>query len=136
MMAAWDAAGIDVAICPVYALPAPLHGTTSDLLEAASYAFVANLLGLPAGTVPVTRVQPDEESDRPDSRDPADRLAKRAEQGSAGLPVAVQVIGRPWREDLVLTTMAAIQHGAREAGTAPALPVEPTRQPVGAASRR
>jgi hypothetical protein len=34
MMAAWEEAGIDVAICPVYALPAPLHGTTSDLLEA------------------------------------------------------------------------------------------------------
>jgi hypothetical protein len=44
---------------------------------------------------PVTRVQPEEESDRADSRDPADRLAQRVEQGSAGLPVAVQVIGRP-----------------------------------------
>lgn len=135
-MSAWDQAGIDVAICPVYALPAPLHGTTSDLLEAGSYAFPANLLGLPAGTVPVTRVQPDEESDRADSRDPADRLARRVEQGSAGLPVAVQVIGRPWREDLVLTTMAAIQHAARTAGTAPALPVAPARQPVGHPSRR
>jgi fatty acid amide hydrolase len=126
-MAAWDHAGIDVVICPVYALPAPLHGTTSDLIEATSYAFVANLLGLPAGTVPVTRVRPDEQSDRADSRDPADRLAQRVEQGSAGLPVAVQVIGRPWREDLVLTAMAAIQRGARDAGTAPALPVEPMR---------
>jgi hypothetical protein len=56
-----------VAVCPVYALPAPLHGTTSGLLEAASYAFLANLLGLPAGTVPGHRVQPDEESDRADS---------------------------------------------------------------------
>lgn len=135
-MAAWDQAGIDVAICPVYALPAPLHGTTSDLLEAASYVFVANLLGLPAGTVPVTRVKPGEESDRPDSRDPADRLARRVEQGSAGLPVAVQVIGRPWREDLVLTTMAAIQRGARDAGTAPALPVKPAQQPAGEPNHR
>lgn len=134
-MASWDKAGIDVAVCPVYALPAPLHGTTSDLLEAASYAFLANLLGLPAGTVPFTRVQPDEESDRADSRDAADRLARRVEQGSAGLPVAVQVIGRPWREDLVLTTMAAIQHGARDVGTAPALPVEPVWRPAGDPSR-
>jgi fatty acid amide hydrolase len=130
-MAAWDQAGIDVAVCPVYALPAPLHGTTSDLLEAASYVFLANLLGLPAGTVPVTRVQPGEESDRADSRDPADRLAQRVEQGSAGLPIAVQVIGRPWHEDLVLATMAAIQRGACDAGTAPALPVEPARQLAG-----
>jgi fatty acid amide hydrolase len=125
MMAAWDEAEIDVAVCPVYALPAPLHGTTGDLLEATSYTLVANLFGLPAGTVPVSRVQADEESDRPDSRDPADRLANRVEQGSAGLPVGVQVIGRPWREDLVLATMAAIERGARERGSAPVLPVRP-----------
>ncbi len=81
-------------ICPVYALPAPLHGTTSDLLEAPSYAFGANLFRLPAGTVPISRVQAGEESDRPESRDPADCLAKRVEQHSTGLPVAVQVIGR------------------------------------------
>ena len=134
-MAAWDEAGIDVLICPVYALPAPLHGTTGDLLEAASYAFVANLLGLPAGTIPVTRVQPGEDSDRPDSRDPADRLAKQVEQDSAGLPVAVQVIGRPWREDLVLAAMAAIERGARDAGTAPALPADPRPQATSDARR-
>jgi fatty acid amide hydrolase len=128
MMAAWDEAGIDVVVCPVYGLPAPLHGTTGDLLEATSYTFVANLLGLPAGTVPVSRVHADEESDRPDSRDPADRLAKRVEQGSAGLPVAVQVIGRPWREDLVLAAMATIERGARDAGPALALPVPARRE--------
>jgi fatty acid amide hydrolase len=125
MMAAWDEAEIDVAVSPVYALPAPLHGTTGDLVEATSYTLVANLFGLPAGTVPVSRVQADGESDRPNSRDPADRLAKRVEQNSAGLPVGVQVIGRPWREDLVLATMAAIERGASERGSPPVLPVRP-----------
>ena len=113
----------------------PLHGTTSDLLEAASYALIANLLGLPAGTVPISRVQAGQESDRPDSRDPADRLAKRVEQDSAGLPVAVQVIGRPWREDLALAAMAAIERGARDAGTAPALPADPRPQATSDANR-
>jgi fatty acid amide hydrolase len=130
-MAAWDETEIDAVICPVYGLPAPLHGTTSDLLEARSYAFVANLFGLPAGTVPVSRVQTDEGSDRPDSHDPADRLAKRVEQGSAGLPAAVQVIGRPWREDLVLAAMATIERGARDTGSAPAAPVRPPPEATG-----
>ena len=96
---------------------------------------IANLLGLPAGTVPISRVQAGQESDRPDSRDPADRLAKRVEQDSAGLAVAVQVIGRPWREDLVLAAMAAIERGARDAGTAPALPADPRPQATSDANR-
>ena len=51
---------------------------------------------------------------RPDSRDPAGRVARSTERGSAGLPVAVQVIGRPWRENLVLATIAAIERGGHE----------------------
>lgn len=125
VMADWDAAGIDVVICPAYGLPAPHHGTMGDLFDALTYTSVANLLSLPAGAVPVTAVGAGEESDRPDSRDPADRVARSIERGSAGMPIAVQVIGRPWREDLVLATMAEIERGARDAGMTPAIPVDP-----------
>jgi fatty acid amide hydrolase len=38
-----------------------------------------------------------------------DRAAIDTERGSAGLPVAVQIAARPWREDLVLATMAALE---------------------------
>lgn len=125
LMATWDAAGVDVVISPACGLPAPHHGTAADLWDAFSYLTVANLFGLPAGVVPITTVGAGEESDRPASRDAADRLAVSVEQGSAGLPVAVQVIGRPWREDLVLSAMAAIERAARHGGTAPLLPVDP-----------
>jgi hypothetical protein len=63
-----------------------------------AYAPIANVSGFPAGVVPVTRVRPDEESDRPASRDLMDRVARETERGSAGLPIAVQVIARPWRD--------------------------------------
>jgi fatty acid amide hydrolase len=128
VMAAWDSDRIDVVLCPAYGLPALTHGSAGELFDALTYTCVANLLGLPAGVVPVTSVRPDEESDRPDSRDPADQLARSIERGSAGLPVAVQVIGRPWREDLVLATMARIEKGAREAGTAPVTPIDPRKR--------
>jgi fatty acid amide hydrolase len=127
-MAAWDSDQIDVVLSPAYGLPALTHGSAGELFDALTYTCVANLLGLPAGVVPVTSVGPDEESDRPDSRDPVDRLARSIERGSAGLPVAVQVIGRPWREDLVLSTMARIEKGAREAGTAPVTPIDPRKR--------
>jgi fatty acid amide hydrolase len=104
-----DAAGIDVLITPPHALPALRHGSSIHLNSAASYAFIANLLGVPAGVLPATTVQAGEESDRPASRDITDRTAREVEQGSAGLPVGVQVIGRHWREDVVLAVMRALE---------------------------
>ena len=125
LMSTWDAAGVDVLVLPAFGLPAPAHGTTTDLFDAGSYLTMANLFGLPAGVVAVTSVGATEETDRPPSRDASDRLAASVERGSAGLPVAVQVIGRPWREDLVLATMGRIEAGTRSSGSAPGLPVDP-----------
>jgi len=54
-----------------------------DLLEAAIYSYGVNVLGLPAGVVPVDLVD--------------------------GLPAGVQLVGRRYREDTVLDAMAAIE---------------------------
>jgi Asp-tRNA(Asn)/Glu-tRNA(Gln) amidotransferase A subunit family amidase len=102
----------DVIVCPATPLPAFRHGATEELIVPGTYTTLFNVLGWPAGVVPVTRVRPDEESDRPASRDRMDRAARETERGSAGLPIAVQVAARPWREDLVLATMAAIEKGS------------------------
>lgn len=80
--------------------------------NAGACSVLYNVVGLPAGAVPVTTVRPDEETDRPASRDPVERAALETERGSAGLPVGVQVAARAWREDLVLAGMAAIERGA------------------------
>lgn len=99
----------DVILCPPLMLPAFTHGASEYLNPIGTYAQLYNLLGLPAGVVPVTRVRPGEESDRPASRDLVVKVARQVETGSAGLPVGVQVVARYWREDLVLAAMAAIQ---------------------------
>jgi fatty acid amide hydrolase len=114
--------GFDVVLCPPYALPALTHGSSGDLVAAASYAWPFNIAGLPAGTVAATRVQPGEESDRQESRDAADKTARRVEEGSAGLPVGVQVVGRHWREDTVLAVMAALEEEFRAGSTYPSRP--------------
>ncbi len=64
---------------------------------------------MPAGVVAATRVRREEESDRADGKDFVERLAKKVETGSAGLPVGVQVAARHWREDVVLAVMAALE---------------------------
>jgi fatty acid amide hydrolase len=90
-------------------LPALRHGTAARLVLAAAPCLLANLLDLPAGAVPVTRVRADEERGRPPSRDPVLRAAIDTDRGSGGLPVGVQVIGAAASdEDTVLAVMDMI----------------------------
>jgi fatty acid amide hydrolase len=71
-----------------------------------------NVLGYPAGIVPVTRVRSGEEVGRLPSRDIMEQTARKVETGSAGLPVGVQVVARPWREHVLLAAMRAIEQAA------------------------
>ncbi len=84
-----------VLLCPVASIPAFRHGERSwqvegqavQYLDAWSYCEWFNLLGMPAGVAPATR-------------------------SPEGLPIAVQVVARPWEEELVLAILQAIE-GAR-----------------------
>lgn len=69
----------DVIICPVNATPAVLHGATAkeDSLPAFSYTMSYNLTGWPAAVV-------------------------RGGTTPEGLPIGVQIVARPWREDVAL----------------------------------
>lgn len=108
-LAKLDEQRCDVLLCPPDGLPALTHGASAYTVEAVSYTALYNLLGLPAGVVPWTAVGPNEESDRPDTLDFAQRVARDVERNSAGLPVGVQVVARHWREDLVLRVMEVLE---------------------------
>jgi fatty acid amide hydrolase len=117
-----DGGPIDFILCPAYAVPAVRHGATELLPMPGAYSPLANVSGFPAGVVPVTRVRPGEESDRPQSRDIVDRVARESERGSAGLPISVQIIARPWRDHVALAAMAKIEAEARKQPDYPARP--------------
>jgi len=112
MRAKWDKwmmkNHFDAILCPPFGVPAIKHGDGVNLLAAASYAFHFNVLGIPAGVVATSTVGEEEESDRDSSRDKSVRAAVNTEQGSAGLPVGVQVAARAWREDIVLAVMQVL----------------------------
>jgi amidase len=76
----------DVLICPVCAFPAPLHGETlaPDKLPGFSYTVTFNLTGWPAVVV-------------------------RAGTSPEGLPIGVQVVAAPWREDVALAVAQEIE---------------------------
>ncbi len=99
----------DAILCPPCALPAFTHGASRDLVTAGIYAILFNLLGWPAGVVPFSKVRPDEEIGRATTRDKVGSTARKVEQGSAGLPLGVQIAARPWREDMVLALLAVLE---------------------------
>lgn len=112
---------LDSLVFPVYGLPAVKLGDATDALPAASCSFFSNILGAPCGAVPVTTVRAEEQQPRPSGRDSALKAAARAEAGSQGLPIGVQVLADYWREDMVLAVMQAIEEGAIASGEFPQL---------------
>jgi fatty acid amide hydrolase len=105
---AWNEAGLDAVVCPPHATPALTHDSSRDFTLGAAFSMRYNFLNFPAGVVPVTCVRPGETG----RAGPGGRLEKRAaemDRDSGGLPVGVQVAARPWREDLVLAVMKAVE---------------------------
>jgi Asp-tRNA(Asn)/Glu-tRNA(Gln) amidotransferase A subunit family amidase len=81
-----------ILLCPAAAIPAFRHGerswkiegVTVNYLDAWSYTEWFNLLGNPAAVVPVSH-------------------------STEGLPIGVQIVGRPWEEEQVLAVGAALE---------------------------
>ena len=81
-----------ILLCPAAAIPAFRHGErtwqidgkTVQYLDAWSYSEFFNLLGNPGAVVPVGR-------------------------SPEGLPIGVQIVGRPWQEEQVLVVAAALE---------------------------
>lgn len=150
----WRQAGIDAVLCPPFPTPAAPHGVGDDFTVGFSYAVRFNLFDLPAGVVPVTRVRPEEagedaleapaqsgmetaaqsaletpaKSATESAERSADRLDRRVAEiaaASEGLPVGVQVAARPWREDVALRLMAAVEAAASTGDEFPMTPVDP-----------
>lgn len=120
---AMDRAGIDAIVCPAFVTPAVPHFGEKDFLIAKSPSSAYNVLQFPAGVVPITRVRPDE-ARRDQPRDRMEKLAAKVDEGSAGLPVGVQVVARPWREDVCFAVMAALEADVSGDDGFPKTPVE------------
>jgi amidase len=89
LLAAWDAyraamqaflRRYDAILCPVDAAPAREHGP----VRGSSYAYAYNLAGWPGVVV-------------------------RAGTSPEGLPIGVQIVARPWREDVALALAARVE---------------------------
>jgi fatty acid amide hydrolase len=118
---AWNNAGLDAVVCPPHATPALPHGLSRDFSLGGALSMRFNLLDFPAGVVPVTRVRPEEQL-RAAPRGRFEKVAAVVDAGSAGLPVGVQIVARPFREDVCLRVMGAVEAGVVDDEGFPRLP--------------
>jgi fatty acid amide hydrolase len=100
------------------------HGLARDFTVAGSWSMLWNLCQFPAGVVPVTRVRPSE-AVRPVAKDRTEKRAAEVDRQSAGLPIGVQIVGRPWDEHLVLAAMIAVEAVAATSPDFPRTPIAP-----------
>ncbi|KAI0258705.1 amidase signature enzyme [Gloeopeniophorella convolvens] len=128
----WDAPNpaLDVVIAPVQASPALPHDTTDQLSPLAGSTMIYNLVDSPVGVVPVTRVDAERDAlsdawrDAPGGGSPMlEKIlygdqAKYDPKAMHGLPVGVQIVGRPWDEEKVLAIMHVVDEalGPRDFG--------------------
>lgn len=100
---------LDLLICPTGPVPAYLHRSFGDMGLGGAYQIAFNVLGFPAGVVPVTNVRASETTPREAGWDMAQRAAAKIEAQCLGMPVGVQIIAKPLQEHLVLAAMKSIQ---------------------------
>jgi fatty acid amide hydrolase len=109
-LAAMDAEKIDALIGPVCALPAFLHDSVDKIGLGGTYTLLYNVLGFPAGVARISEVGKEEAVGRRAGFDLQERTAAKTESLSAGLPVAVQIAARPWREEIVLALIERLHN--------------------------
>jgi amidase len=74
----------DLLLSPVFPTPAPLHGELAGASDRTGYTNVHNLTGWPAATV-------------------------RCGTSRDGLPIGVQVVARPWEDDVALAAAGELE---------------------------
>jgi fatty acid amide hydrolase len=113
VLVAWDDKEVDVVICPGMAMPAQPLGYPSHQRGAASYTAVYNVLNFPAGSLPVSRESESDQEALDDypghEKDLVYGWIKEGTRGAMGMALNVQVVGRPWAEELVLRVMMELE---------------------------
>lgn len=96
-------------------MPAVTHDVPMKVFATVSYTALFNLLDYAAGVVRVTEVSEDDDralEEYPVS-DPWYKIVKDATKGSVGLPVGVQCVAPPFREEVCLRVMREIETAVR-----------------------
>ncbi|KDQ10331.1 hypothetical protein BOTBODRAFT_36235 [Botryobasidium botryosum FD-172 SS1] len=129
----WDANDFDVVLAPGLACPAIPHTWSKDLATLTAATILYNVLDIPVGTIPVSRVDPTKDQltdewratcighgssflqgklyDGPDAPYNPDKMK--------GLPIGVQIVGKAWEEEKVVAVMDLVDKALGPRGFGP-----------------
>ncbi|VDD79935.1 unnamed protein product [Mesocestoides corti] len=105
----WDDEEIDLLVGPAAAAPALLKRSPAGLaFLQTGYSTIFNVVNCPAGVVPFGKTTQDDVKLASEVKAPSRSLYKqllKQQRTAEGLPMAVQVIAKPWEDDLALRVM-------------------------------
>lgn len=112
----WQELQLDALVCPAFIVPPVPFRYLSQLGILSLATGLFNMLDYPAGVVRVDRVTADDDrmlAKYPTGvdvgRNPIYTLIRKAAQNSEGLPLSVQIVALPYREEICLRLMKQIE---------------------------
>ncbi|OMJ65302.1 hypothetical protein SteCoe_38535 [Stentor coeruleus] len=105
----WEELELDAVICPVVGSVAPPHFKTPEIVHTFMFSSIWNALKFPSGVVPVGVVKKDEAFFEDKFNDPVTWACDRFMKDGCGLPIALQVVSFPYKDEVALSVMKSIE---------------------------
>ncbi|XP_046653551.1 fatty acid amide hydrolase 1-like isoform X1 [Daphnia pulicaria] len=113
----WREQKLDLCIGPCFACPAPRSVDVSKLSPALSYTSLYNFLDFPVGILPIDKENVEDQAKLEVEYKYVDAvcyLVKATTKGATGMPLAIQMIGLPYQEEMVLRGMEVLDAAMRQ----------------------
>jgi len=101
----WQASGISALVMPSFPTCTFRAQHADDMGLMCDYTWLWNILSYPAGTMPITQVQDNEQTYEDSYNDGWSRLLRETARDSVGLPVSIQVVAHSYEDEKALAVM-------------------------------
>lgn len=105
----WMENKFDAIICPVTPFPAAPLGMGAALTILFPFTIMFNILEMPAGVIPIRKIQKEEMKYESKHKDSKTGLLNKIMEGSEGLPIAIQIAALPFKDEVSLGLMKKVE---------------------------
>merc|ERR1719320_462467 len=103
--------GVDIILCPGQLLPAPSTGVLGTFVAAVTPYIPWNVMNFPAGIAPITKWSStdDDNMETYPTNDLAYKMIRDYCKDAMEMPLAVQVVGKPYLDEQVLRVLSELE---------------------------